>query len=136
MFIILVTGARELRDQAKAESLAWSLLEEAWIQHGRTNIKVIHGDAEGIDTIFRTICEEHGIAHEPWPAHLFPTPLIRNKFMVNLVAELQRQGDEAVCWAFARRWASGTGHCAREARRRGLNVIDFGVSTEDPKDPF
>lgn len=136
MFIILVTGARDLRDRAKAETLVRSLLEDTWIERGRTNIKVIHGNAEGIDTIFREVCEEFGIEHEPWPAHLFYNPLVRNKFMVNLVAELQTQGDQAVCWAFARKWASGTGNCAREARRRGLKVIDYGVNTGDPDDPF
>lgn len=94
----------------------------------------------GIDTIAKEVAVELGIEHEPWPARLFPNPLIRNKFMVNLVVKLAEltpgQGDEAVCWAFARRWASGTGNCAREARRRGLRVVDYGVNTEDRNDPF
>lgn len=136
MFIILVTGARQLRDPAKADTLVWSLLTDAIAKHGERNIKIIHGDAEGIDSMFRKWAEDLGIEHEPWPARHFPNPLVRNKFMVSLVVELERQGDEAVCWAFARKWASGTGNCAREARRRGLNVVDYGVSTEDPRDPF
>ena len=134
---ILVTGARDLQDRAKAEALARSALVEAIDNYGRDMITIVHGNAEGIDSIFRDLAIELGVDHEPWKARLFISPLIRNKFMVNLVRKMQDVMDaDTVCWAFARRWASGTGHCAREARRAGLNVLDYGVSTEDPKDPF
>lgn len=133
---ILVTGARELRDQAKADTLVCSLLTDAIAERGAENIRIVHGDAEGIDSLFKKWAEDQGIKHEPWSAKHFYNPLVRNKFMVNLVAELKQQGDDVVCWAFARKWASGTGNCAREARRRGLEVIDYGVSTEDPNNPF
>jgi hypothetical protein len=34
-----------------------------------------------------------------------------------------------VCLAFAQAYASGTGHCARAARKAGIPVLDYGVST-------
>jgi hypothetical protein len=136
MLIILVTGTRSIRDRIKAENLIRSLLEEAWIEHGRTNILVIHGAAPGIDLLTQEICQELGIYYEPWPAKHFSHPFARNEFMVKIVAELDKQGNETVCWAFALKWASGTGHCARKARQYGLKVIDHGVSTEDKNDPF
>lgn len=137
MIYILVTGARELRDPAKADTLVWSLLDDAAAKYGVDNILIVHGDAQGIDALFKKYANHMGIQHEPWKANLFATPLIRNKFMVNLVAELAETNKaKAECWAFARKWASGTGHCAREARRRGLHVVDYGVSTEDTRNPF
>jgi hypothetical protein len=133
---ILVTGARDLRDSVRAREMIRT--EFLRVLETRTNreVMLVHGDAPGIDTIAKETAIELGIKHEPWSAEHFYSPLVRNKFMVNLVAELKQQGDDVVCWAFARKWASGTGNCAREARRRGLEVIDYGVSTEDPNNPF
>src|SRR5690606_28867717 len=51
-------------------------------------------------------------------------PLIRNQEMVDKGAN--------VCLAFATKWNSGTGHCARAARRAGIFVCDYGVSTVGP----
>jgi hypothetical protein len=128
---VLITGSRDVRDREWATAKARSLLEDLWIEYGRGQVHVIHGDAEGIDKIFAAVCEEFGIEHEPWPAKLFPHPFIRNQFMVNLVKNAAdvTPNAEAVCWAFARKWASGTGNCARKAREAGIKVIDFGVNT-------
>lgn len=49
------------------------------------------------------------------------SPRARNQHMVNLGAD--------VCLAFATRWASGTGMCARMARKAGILVVDYGVDT-------
>jgi len=45
----------------------------------------------------------------------------RNTRMVNLGAD--------VCVAFAAAFRSGTGDCARKARKAGIEVLDYGVST-------
>lgn len=134
---VLITGSRIVRDEDWVRNKARSLLTD--LKKDYVEIRLIHGAAEGIDRIFAEVAEEfRGITVEPWPARLFSNPLIRNKFMVNLVATALRTypEDEAVVWAFARQWASGTGNCAREARRQGLNVVDFGADTRDAKDPF
>lgn len=132
---VLVTGARDLRHPARAREILRAEFLSLHDTYSWDSITLVHGAADGIDTIAREVAFELGIRHEPWRAGLFPTPLIRNKFMVNLVVKMKELGDDAVCWAFARRWASGTGNCAREARRAGLHVVDFGVSTED-RNPF
>lgn len=131
MKYILVTGTRDIRDRDQAERLVRSLLAKECVLIGPENITVIHGDAIGIDKLFREVVEGWaGMTHEPWPAHLFPGPLIRNNFMVNLAKGLALDGDDVVCWAFARSWRSGTGQCARKAREAGIPVIDHGVSTK------
>lgn len=130
MLHILFTGTRDVRDPEKAEELIRSLLLEAVrAKAGPENVRIIHGAAVGIDQMADRIAKDMGVEREPWPAHLFYTPLVRNKFMVNLGRGLVQDGDEVVVWAFARTWASGTGHCARHARQAGLTVIDYGVST-------
>lgn len=129
---VLVTGSRDVVNREWVYAKAHSLITDLKERFG--DIRLIHGDASGVDEIFHKVARDYrGITVEPWPARLFPTPLIRNKFMVNLVRRALDvyPDDEAVVWAFARRWASGTGHCAREARRQGLTVIDYGVSTEE-----
>jgi hypothetical protein len=136
MIYILVTGTRDVKDRAKAENLVRSLLSEVVGRVGVHNLVVIHGAADGIDSLFQEVCEDEGIETESWPAHLFHHPFARNEFMVNLAMGQRQLGHEAVCWAFAREWASGTGHCARKARRAGLTVTDYGVNTADRTDPF
>jgi hypothetical protein len=130
MKYILVTGTREIRDREKAEKLIRSLVREAIAEEeGPQWVKGIHGAAIGIDTLFADICEDLGVECEPWPAHLFYSPLGRNVFMVKLAKGLVDEGHDVVVWAFARSWRSGTGHCARKAREANLDVTDYGVST-------
>lgn len=129
MIYILVTGTRSIRDRAKAEALVRSLLEGVCDRYGNGNITVVHGAAEGIDMLTHALCDELRIKTEDYPAKFFSHPFVRNEFMVKLVAEFAKQGEGTVCWAFASKWASGTGHCARKAREYNLEVIDYGVST-------
>ena len=124
---VLITGTRDVRDRVKAEQLIRSLLLKAQQEH--EVVKGIHGAAEGIDSLFAEICKDLGIEAEPWPAHLFYSPLARNVFMAKLAKGLIDEGETVVCWAFARSWRSGTGHCARKAREFGVPTIDYGVST-------
>lgn len=127
---ILITGSRDVRDEDRATKHARSLLLPVIEKYGTDYVHVVHGQAAGIDTIFHTVATELGVKVEPWPANLFSHPFIRNKFMVQLISNMQDHfHDDAVCWAFARTWASGTGNCARYARQCGLHVVDYGVST-------
>jgi hypothetical protein len=129
VLVILGTGTRDVRDQAKAEELVWSLLVKEVTKVAANEILLVHGAAVGMDTLLDEAAKKLDIDREPWAANLFYSPLARNEFMVKMVAEFQRQGHGAVCWAFARKWKSGTGHCARRAREAGLTVIDYGVNT-------
>jgi hypothetical protein len=90
---------------------------------------LIHGGAIGADTlagkVWKSWTEVWGdelyVPAEVYMAKDFDTPLERNKHMVNLGAD--------VCIAFAKKWSSGTGHCARLARAANIPVFDFGVPT-------
>jgi YspA, cpYpsA-related SLOG family len=113
---ILVTGSRTWTDQS---GLRLALFREIIADDGRT--VVVHGAARGADTMADRYARMTGCQPEPYPAEDFPSPRDRNQHMVDLGAD--------VCLAFATSWASGTGMCARMARRAGIPVVDFGVDT-------
>lgn len=121
MFRILVTGSRDWDDWDK---VFYALRE--WHLHARTvgmQSVLVHGGARGLDSIAAEIWANYSsMSAEEYPARWFDNPKARNQHMVNLGAD--------VCLAFAKDWASGTGHCARAARRAGIHTIDYGVSTE------
>jgi hypothetical protein len=94
---------------------------------GHGEIVGVHGDAKGADQMFYRSASAYHWKIEVYPAEFFDDPLQRNAFMVSLGADL--------CIAFAHRWASGTGHCARYARKAGIPVIDYGVSTRTEDRP-
>lgn len=112
---ILVTGARDwprptlLRDVL---ALAW----RAW-----PGAVLMHGDAAGADRLAAHFWTTWGGADDPHPARHYSSPRVRNQHMVDQGA--------AVCLAFATRWASGTGMCARMARRAGIPTYDYGAAT-------
>jgi hypothetical protein len=116
---ILVTGSRTW-DNVTVVRVALDLA-------GRTSgkaprdVTVVHGGASGADDIADLLARGFGCQVEKHPASEHADPLARNRYMVSLGAD--------VCLAFARRWASGTGACAREARKAGIRVIDMGVDT-------
>jgi hypothetical protein len=110
---ILVTGTRNGWDPAEI----WGAL----VEHGDEVCTLVHGWADGVDRDADFFARGFGWEVEVYPADQFESPLKRNEYMVRLGAD--------VCLAFADRWASGTGHCARAARRAGIPVIDYGVDT-------
>lgn len=112
---ILVTGSREWGDRR----LTVAALRHAWRLY--PGAVLVHGDAEGLDRMAAGIWESGGLDTEPHPASRFANPRDRNQHMVGLGADL--------CLAFATRWASGTGMCARMARKAGIPVLDYGVDT-------
>jgi hypothetical protein len=89
---------------------------------------LVHGAALGADQLAARIWLDW---HHAWPrlylppeahpASKHPDPKARNAHMVSLGAD--------VCLTFAEEPRSGTGHCARAARRAGIRVVDHGVST-------
>lgn len=118
---ILVTGSRNWTDR---DAVRAALLDTLGSYPTIGAPQLVHGAAEGADTI----ADEEWQAFawlladpERYPARDFASPRARNQYMVNLGA--------TVCLAFALSWASGTGMCARMARRAGIRVIDKGVST-------
>jgi len=112
---VLITGARDWTDEKKLYDalLSASLIESRPI--------LIHGGAVGVDRMAAEQWSLWGLEVEAYPASDFPSPRDRNQHMVNLGAD--------VCIAFATRWASGTGMCARMARRAGIGTVDYGVDT-------
>lgn len=94
-------------------------LRAAWTQF--PGAVLVHGDAVGVDRKAAAFWIGLGGNTERHPAREHPSPRARNQHMVDLGAD--------VCLAFASRWASGTGMCARMARRAGIPVFDFGVNT-------
>lgn len=118
---ILVTGSRNWTDR---DAVRAALLDTLGSYTTIGAPQLVHGAAEGADTI----ADEEWQAFawpladpERYPARYFTSPRARNQYMVNLGA--------TVCLAFALSWASGTGMCARMARRAGIRVVDYGVST-------
>lgn len=87
-----------------------------------TEVTCVHGGARGLDSIAARIAKAWTMPTECYPARDFPSPRARNQHMVDRGAD--------VCLAFATSWASGTGMCARMARRAGIHTIDYGVSTD------
>lgn len=93
----------------------------ARVERMGSGVVLVHGDAERADQMAKYIAGRLGLPEEAHPADRFPSPRVRNQYMVDLGA--------AACVACATRWASGTGMCARMARRAGIPVFDLGVDT-------
>lgn len=120
---LLITGARDwprptlLRDVLGLAWLAWP------------GAVLVNGGAYGADEQAAAYWDERGGPVETYPAATFTSPRARNQHMVDLGA--------TACLAFATRWASGTGMCARMARRAGIPTYDYGAptraqATDDP----
>lgn len=130
--IILVTGTRQLAhlEWIPEHDLAHDALEFEVALFGRENVLLVHGAAEGWDRVYHRAADACGIHIRPFPADQHADPLARNEAMVALVLELsQKYPSKPACWAHARDWKSGTGHCARRARKAGIPTTDYGVST-------
>lgn len=115
---ILVTGSRDWGD-VRAIHAALELAD-AMAPCTSDGITLVEGNADGADRFARNVARDLG-----WQVVTMPhggDPLARNLAMVEAGAD--------ICLAFATRWASGTGHCARAARRAGIRVVDMGVSTK------
>lgn len=116
---ILVTGSRAWKDEPAVRAAL-----SPWVH--KDNV-LVHGAAIGLDTmaerLWMEISAERGFVGK-WERHFakdHESPLARNTYMCDLGAD--------VCFAFAEKWASGTGNCARTARRVGIVVYDYGVRT-------
>lgn len=112
---VLVTGSRAWRRRRPIEYGLRQVIGE------RRDVLIVHGAAFGADGVAQAYADLHGFGTDPHRASRFPSPQVRNEHMVGLGAD--------VCLAFALSWDSGTGHCARAARRAGIPVIDYGVDT-------
>lgn len=125
---ILITGSREWTDNrpiaaaiAQHVPLKWDSEMDRMVGDWPA-VTIVHGAARsGVDRWAGRLGKSWGMTVEPHPARNHPDPLARNAHMVSLGAD--------VCLAFAKAWASGTGNCARLARKAGIETIDYGVST-------
>lgn len=125
---ILVTGSRAWTDHRAIAYAIAAHVPITWDQEldmprgDWASVTIVHGACRtGADRHAARLADALGMATEPHPARDHADPKARNAYMVSLGAD--------VCLAFATRWASGTGNCARLARRAGIETIDHGVST-------
>lgn len=119
MYRFLFTGSREWEDKSVVKNLLTGFLPI------RYETILVEGAAPGLDQMVCDIAlelgwPEHLIEEHPWK--LYGSPRARNQHMVDLGAD--------VCFAFAMDGRSGTGMCARMARKAGIPVLDFGVDTK------
>jgi hypothetical protein len=125
---ILVTGSRAWTDRVAVRD---ALLDALSTYTTIGAPVLVHGAARGADTIADEEWQAFALPlaePERYPARGFPSPRHRNQHMVNLGA--------TVCLAFAKRWDSGTGMCARMARRAGITVVDVGAPTAPEEVPW
>jgi YspA, cpYpsA-related SLOG family len=117
---ILVTGSREWTDWPK---LCGAINDAASRGYPVT---IVAGGAKGADKMAEQwaqwVQQVTLEVHLPdWNTVGRSAGFRRNQAMVDLGAD--------VCLAFALTWDSGTGHCARAARKAGIETIDYGVDT-------
>jgi plasmid maintenance system antidote protein VapI len=112
---ILVTGSRNWTRREPVEQALQQVIGR------RRDVLVRHGAAFGVDGIAHDYAIANGYGYDPCPAPRYPSAKARNQHMVDQGAD--------ICLAFALSWDSGTGQCARMARRAGIPVVDYGVDT-------
>lgn len=112
---ILVTGSRDW----PRPTLLRGVLALAW--HAWPGAVLVNGGATGADEQAAAYWDGRGGAVQTYPAAMFTSPRVRNQHMVDLGA--------TACLTFANAWASGTGMCARMARRARIPTYDYGAPT-------
>ena len=131
MLYILFTGSREPSNPEEVEHLVRTHLGPHVAKLGPENVVPVHGSAVGVDSIVQGIVDGwYGMHSDTFPANFFRDPLVRNAFMVKYVSDRKSRGHQVACWAFAEKWASGTGACARYARAANIPTVDWGINTE------
>lgn len=113
---ILITGSRVWDDFQLLDTVLRTVYRDA-----DPGSILVHGAAVGVDIEAVYIWQSLGRPTEAHPWEKYGSPRARNQHMADLGAD--------VCLAFATSWASGTGMCARMARKAGIPVFDWGVST-------
>lgn len=136
--VILITGSRQVEDFGDSVRLACDWLEFELCLHRPEDIVIVVGDANGWDAVWRRAADIMAIHcrrfDADWDTHGKKAGVLRNLDMVGFVEFLRKKYTTfPTCWAFARAWDSGTGHCARAARKAGIPTTDYGVPTEESK---
>ncbi len=115
---LIVTGWRKARVEHRpviARCIVKAIGEANW--HRYTHV-LVHGDADGVDTIAADICENWGWAIEAWPADWLKYKQsaggIRNSRMI------ARGG--TLCLGFPGPGSIGTWDCMKKAKRAGIPV--------------
>lgn len=122
---VLITGSRKFTDR----SIIANALTAVFRAHGGARLIVVHGAANGADSIAGAIARanpEH-LVEERHPANWRPDPA--NPSKVDRAAGVKRNAAMVslgtdVCLAFLHRDAKniGTWHCVRTAKRAGIEV--------------
>lgn len=117
---ILVTGSRTWD---RPLPIAVALLVHSG---GREDVTLVHGGAQGADSIAAKAAYAFGWKVEEWIPNWAElgkaAGIIRNKYMVDLGADL--------CIAFTRGESKGTRHCGQYAEKVGIPTI--WIYYEDP----
>ncbi|MCK9598287.1 MAG: DUF2493 domain-containing protein [Sphaerochaeta sp.] len=118
---ILVTGSRNLGGDGAYVRMRRAFRDEL-LNAKATSAVIIHGGANGADSIAGWIAEEMGWPVEvhlaDWEKHGKAAGPIRNQEMVDAGAD--------VCLAFPVGESRGTRDCMRRAEKAGIRVVVFG----------
>jgi hypothetical protein len=103
-------------------------------------LRVMHGDAPGLDTIVGTCATDLGITVKAYPydrGRGRAGPIIRNEYMCSLLVKWENLGHSVEVIAYP--GGKGTAHCSRFAEQLGLNVTHipvpgYGVETSSTFD--
>lgn len=129
---ILVTGSRHEKSRQRVKAgLRAGTLQPRLIAH-RTGepiwIRLIHGDAPGVDKLAAAIaaeeCPNWDVLPRPadWTTHGKKAGPIRNGEMVAEVCAWRQEGWEVVCVAFPGPDSIGTWDCIRQASKAKITV--------------
>lgn len=121
---VLVTGSRRdhrLTRAAAGLEMVWSA---AGMPHPKkfANIYLVHGDADGMDTACKTVCEPWGwipipfpCTKEDWARYPKYAGNKRNGDMVKFILDTIQPGDFRICCAFPCPKSRGTWDCVQQA---------------------
>lgn len=123
---ILVTGSRSWQDR----QAVWDALDEVVAAHPGEPVTVVHGGAQGADTIAEHWVNCAGTRHPGvrvrqechvpnWGLNGRGAGPLRNQRMVDLGADL--------CLAWIRNGSRGASHCAAAAERAGIPTTRYEV---------
>lgn len=140
-YVLVITGSRyvdfskHLRFPAlEAEKFTRAEIAKYWQENGDPVVS-FHGNAPGVDSIFRDLSEERfgkdKVVSVPadWNSYGHKAGILRNLEMLDLAEQKARElGVPVKVLGFLEVQSKGTRHCINEALERGLDVkvLDLG----------
>jgi acetylglutamate kinase len=114
--IVVATGGRECRDYRKVLRALQKLLDE----HG-TWLVVLHGGAQGADTLVDDACQELGVPRRSFPVGYESVGPERNLRMVKYALTAKAKSEDIICLAFP--GGIDTNDCKRQCREHDIRIV-------------